>query len=142
MILQTLQILQILLRHVQDHGRLTAVHISKHSLFRLKITVSCPPCTYPSIHVETLKITVGCRLCAYPSIRVCVWCVCNVSVLWWCCVVMWYWCWCAMCGVCCVVCVVCGAAWQAETLPCAGSKRLRAHAFQYARVLPVHTETF
>ena len=38
--LQTLQILQILLRHVQDHGRLTAMHISKHS---------------PSHHVETLS---------------------------------------------------------------------------------------
>ena len=36
---------------MQDHGRLTAVHISKHSLFRLKITVGCPPCTCPSIRV-------------------------------------------------------------------------------------------
>ena len=27
------------------------VHISKHSLFRLKITVGCPPCTCPSIRV-------------------------------------------------------------------------------------------
>ena len=57
---------------VQDHGRLTAVHISKHSpshhVETLKITVGCPSCTNPSIHVETLKITVGCRLCTYPSI--------------------------------------------------------------------------
>ena len=49
------------------------VHISKHSLFRLKITVGCLTCTYPSIHFfldeDTLKITVGCRLCAYPSIH-------------------------------------------------------------------------
>ena len=29
------------------------VHISKHSLFRLKITVGCRLCAYPSIHVET-----------------------------------------------------------------------------------------
>ena len=28
---------------VQDHGRLAAEHISKNSLFRLKITVGCPP---------------------------------------------------------------------------------------------------
>ena len=32
---------------------MTAVHISKHSLFRLKITVGCRLCAYPSIHVET-----------------------------------------------------------------------------------------
>ena len=43
------------------------MHISKHSLVRLKITVGCRWCAYPSIHVETLKITVGCRLRAYPS---------------------------------------------------------------------------
>ena len=29
------------------------VHISKHSLFRLKITVGCLTSTYPSMHVET-----------------------------------------------------------------------------------------
>ena len=49
------------------------VHISKHSLFRLKITVGCRLCTCPSIHFsldeDTLKITVGCRLCEIPSIR-------------------------------------------------------------------------
>ena len=52
---------------------MTAVQISKHSLFRLKITVGCRLCAYPSNHFsldeeDTLKITVGCRLCAYPSI--------------------------------------------------------------------------
>ena len=31
--------------------------------------VSCPRCTCPSIHVETLKITVGCPPCTYPSIH-------------------------------------------------------------------------
>ena len=36
----------------EDHGRLSIVRISEHPLFRLKITV-------------------GCRVCAYPSIRVC-----------------------------------------------------------------------
>ena len=69
------------------------MHLFKHSLFRLKITVGCLTSTYPSIHVEdtfkitvgclwstfpsihfsldedTLEITVGCPLCAYPSIR-------------------------------------------------------------------------
>ena len=52
---------------------MTAVQISKHSLFRLKITVGSRLCAYPSNHFsldeeDTLKITVGCRLCAYPSI--------------------------------------------------------------------------
>ena len=42
-----------------DRGRLTAVHISKHSLFRLKNTFGCRLCAYPSIHVETLKITLS-----------------------------------------------------------------------------------
>ena len=46
-----------------------SVHISKHSLLRLKITVCCRLCAYPSIHVETLKITVGCLTSTYPSIR-------------------------------------------------------------------------
>ena len=46
-----------------------SVHTSKHSLFRLKFTVGCPPCTYPSIHVETLRITVDCLWSTYPSIR-------------------------------------------------------------------------
>ena len=45
------------------------MHISEHSLFRLKITVGCLTSTYPSIHVETLKITVGCLTSTYPSIR-------------------------------------------------------------------------
>ena len=35
---------------VQDHGRLTAVHMSKHSPFRLKITVGCLTSTYLSIY--------------------------------------------------------------------------------------------
>ena len=46
------------------------MHIFKHSLFRLKITVGCLTSTYPSIHVEdTLKITIGCPLCTFPSIH-------------------------------------------------------------------------
>ena len=36
--------------HWQDHGRMLEVHISKHSLFRLKITVGCLTSTHPSIH--------------------------------------------------------------------------------------------
>ena len=59
------------------------VHISKHSLFRLKITVGCRLCTYPSIHFsldeDTLKIPVGCLVCAC---GVCgVWVVCVHVVL-------------------------------------------------------------
>ena len=61
------------------------MHISKHSLFRLKITVGCRLCTCPSIHFsldeDTLKITVGCLVCGV----VCVWCVVVVRVC--CCVV-------------------------------------------------------
>ena len=58
--LQTLQILQIFIEcRIMVGG--ASVHISKHSLFRLKITV-------------------GCRLCACPSIRVCVVCVQCVCV--------------------------------------------------------------
>ena len=68
------------------------MRISKHSLFRLKITVGCRLCAYPSIHLfasrsrsvdrgahiqaftfllvkGTLKITVGCPPCACPSTR-------------------------------------------------------------------------
>ena len=49
------------------------VEVSKHSLFRLKITVGRRLCAYPSIHFsldeDTLKITVGCLTSAYPSVR-------------------------------------------------------------------------
>ena len=58
---------------------MVAVHISKYSLFRLKITVGCRLCTYPSFHCsldeDTLKITVGCLVC---GVVLCVWCVCVV----------------------------------------------------------------
>ena len=71
------------------------VHISKHSLFRLKITVGCLTSTYPSIHFsldeDTLKITVGCLVCGVVCGVVCGgvlwwwwWCVCVVVLLWWC----------------------------------------------------------
>ena len=47
--------------------------VSKHSLFRLKITVGRRLCAYPSIHFsldeDTLKITVGCLTSAYPSVH-------------------------------------------------------------------------
>ena len=97
-----------------------SVHISKHSLFRLKITV-------------------GCRLCAYPSIRVCVvWCVCNVYVYVYVCVDMVVRMCVVVCTLCCgVVCSVggvwcgvvlccfmwCGAAWHAKTPPSVPGKR-------------------
>ena len=122
---------------VQDHGRLTAEHISKHSLSRLKIT----PAVHDSKHSFVCACSVVCVLCAW-------WClVCCVSV-----------------GVCVCVCVgVCGATWHAENPPCVGfqtspcvrSKRLRVYR-KHARmcstcarfsgthggVLNVHTETF
>ena len=69
------------------------VHISKHSLFRLKITVGCLTLNIsPSIHVETLKITVGCLVCGVGGV--------CVVLLWWC------------------VCVVCGEAWHTLSLSC------------------------
>ena len=39
----------------QDHGRLSIARISEHSLFRLKITVGCQLCAYPSIHTKTCR---------------------------------------------------------------------------------------
>ena len=76
--------------------RMVAVHISKHSLFRLKITVGCRLCTCPSIHFsldeDTLKITVGCLVCGVVCV---VWCA---GVLWWCVLLC--------CGGACVWCVV------------------------------------
>ena len=105
------------------------VHISKHSLFRLKITVGCLTSTYPSIHVETPSRSRSVVDCAH--IRAftflltktlsrsrsvvwfmvcCVLCVCVHVVL--CCgvggvcVVVLWWC----------VCVVCGEAWHTLSL--------------------------
>ena len=59
---------------LKDTGRLSIVRISQaFTFFCLKMTVGCLWSTYPSIHFsldeDTLKITVGCRLCACPSIR-------------------------------------------------------------------------
>ena len=62
------------------------VHVSKHSLFRLKIMVGCLTSTYPSIHVEdTLKITVGvlvrgCGVCGCGVL--CFVCACGVCGVW------------------------------------------------------------
>ena len=59
---------------VQDHGRFTAEHVSKHSLFHLKITVGCPLCTCPSIRV--------CGVCVCCVGDVCVQCgVCALCVV-------------------------------------------------------------
>ena len=68
---------------------MVAVHISKHSLFRLKITVGCRLCTCPSIHFsldeDTLKITVGCLVCGVVCVvccgGACVWCVVKLGTL-------------------------------------------------------------
>ena len=89
---------------------MVAVHISKHSLFRLKITVGCRLCTCPSIHFsldeDTLKITVGCLVwwCGVVCGVVCVCVVCCGGVLWWVCcggvcVVVLWWCVCVWCVV-------------------------------------------
>ena len=108
--LQTLQILQILLRHEQDHGRLSSVHISKHS------------CVCWCVRFVFLVLWCG-VLCHY------VWCWC------WCwCAMCDVWClWC----VCCVwrglargkppVC-------RFQTAPCVGSKRFCVY-WQNARML-------
>ena len=82
---------------------MVAVHISKHSLYRLKITVDCRLCTGPSIHFsldeDALKITVGCLVCGV----VCVWCgvLCFVCVHVVLCVVL------VVCGFVCVHVVLC-----------------------------------
>ena len=58
---------------VQDHGRLTAVRVSKHSLFSSqdhgRLSDKHISKHSPSPGAGTLKITVGCPLCTYPSIR-------------------------------------------------------------------------
>ena len=88
------------------------VHISKHSPFRLKITVGCLTITYPSIHVETPSRSRSVVDCAHiraftflltktlSRSRLVVWCVvlCVLLCLWWC------------------VCVVCGEAWHTLSL--------------------------
>ena len=105
------------------------VHISKHSLFRLKITVGCRLCAYPSIHVETPSRSRSVVDCARVQVftflltktlsrsRSVVWCV-----VW--CVVFFV----CTCGVVCgvggvwvvcvhvVLCVVCGEAWHTLSL--------------------------
>ena len=82
------------------------VHISKHSLFRLKITVGCLTSTYPSIHVETPSRSRSVDWCAHIQAftflltktlsrsRSVVWCVACVCVG-------------GVCVVCVVVCVWC-----------------------------------
>ena len=143
---------------------MTAVRISKHSLFRLKITVGCRLRAYPSIHVETLEIKVGSRWCCVArGVRLCV-CVVSVRVhlVWWrVCMYMWrgvymLWCGVVLCGV-----VRCGApcgkpsVCRFKTPPCVRSRRLRvypenARMFNtcarfpgtHGGVLNAHTEAF
>ena len=76
------------------------VHVSKHSLFRLKITVGCLTSTYPIVHVETpsrSRSVVWCVLCVHVACVVCVWCVWCVGCV-------------CTCGVVCGVWVV-GCVW-------------------------------
>ena len=89
------------------------VHISKHSLFRLKITVGCLTSKYPSIHKKLSRsrsvVRGVCFLCVFFVCGVCCvlcgvlcWCWRLVVVLCGCCV-LWVW-----CGVGCMyVCVFC-----------------------------------
>ena len=80
------------------------VHISKHSLFRLKITVGCLVSAHPSIHKnsqdsgrlsEVLWCVVCCVLCGCMRVLCCVMScvlcclVCCVVVVLCCCVVVW-----------------------------------------------------
>ena len=79
--LQTLQIFQILLRHVQDHGRLCWCGVGVDCRVLCLCTCCC------------VVVCVVCRvLCVY------MWC----CVLCWCCCWWWWWC---VCGVVVVVCV-------------------------------------
>ena len=74
---------------VQDHGRLTAVRISKHSLF-LSISRSVVDCAHKKLQtLQKLQIFIECKImvgwppCTCPSIRVCgVWNVCGVWYVW------------------------------------------------------------
>ena len=117
---------------------MTAVHISKQSLFRLKITVGCPPCTCPSIRVCVVCVvlamcacSVVCGVCCCCCVCVCVCVGVDVRFVFWCCGVLCCVVTCGVgtgvgvhcvvcgvvCGVVCVVCVVlsvCGAAWHSE----------------------------
>ena len=69
--LQTLQILHIFIEcRIMVGG--ASVHISKHSPFRLKITVGCRLCTYPSIHVCMCMCRVVCCACVLKWLCVCV----------------------------------------------------------------------
>ena len=153
--LQTLQILQIFIECRNMVGG-ASLRISKHSLFRLQITVGCRLSAYARIHLsldeDTLKFTVGCRLCTGFCV---VWCgMCGVRVVCVCvcicvCVCVRV-CACVLislcaCDVCCIVFVWCGvvllffvwcgAAWHAEspsvcrfkTPPCMCSRRLRVY---------------
>ena len=61
--LQTLQILQIFIECKIMVGG-ASVHISKHSLFRPKITVGCRLCAYPSIRVY-VYLYVLCAVCCW-----------------------------------------------------------------------------
>ena len=85
--LQTLQILQIVIECRNMVGG-ASVHISKHSLFRLKITVGCRLCAHPSIHffVSRSRSVVDCALCGvvlyvWCEGGVCVMCVCDDMVV-------------------------------------------------------------
>ena len=110
---------------------MVAAHISKHSLFRLKITVGCRLCAYPSIRLsldgDTLKITGRlstvhvCKHSLFSRRRhsqdhgrlsgVWCWCVCVCVV----CGVLCVHVACVACGLCvymwcvCVCCCVCGS---------------------------------
>ena len=74
--LQTLQVIKIFIECRNILGG-ASVHISKHSLFRLKITVGCRLC----IVYVFMCVCVCVRVCVCVCVRVCVRaCVCVVCV--------------------------------------------------------------
>ena len=69
--LQTLMILKILLRHVQDHSRLPAVYVSKHScVWCVRVCVQCV-----CVALVTCACSVVCVPCAWWCLVWCVRCV-------------------------------------------------------------------
>ena len=88
------------------------VHISKHSLFRLEITVGRWRCTYPSIHVETpsRSRSVDWRACVQAFTFLLTKTLSRSRSVVWCVV------WC-VCGVlCCVLCVCMWLEWSVGCL--------------------------
>ena len=134
--LQTLQMLQILLRHVQDHGGLTAVHISKHSPSHHAKTLSRSRSIVDCANIQAFTLKLSQDYGRLPAVHVSKHsCVCNVCIV---CVrgvscMCAVWCVRVVCGVVCVLCVWRGLARGKHPVcrfkrpPCVPAKR--AHVF-------------